>query len=99
MEELLEDARKEISGVIQPLKRDLAAISKKMNDFEASQKLLAEKYDTLLISIQEQKKHNKDSRNQIDVINRSWGKGDDVFNACKKLKSQQTRDLLSVFFC
>ena len=71
MEELLEDARREISGVIQPLKRDLAAISKKMNDFEASQKLLAEKYDTLLISIQEQKKHNKDSRNQIDVINRS----------------------------
>lgn len=71
MEELLEDARREISGVIQPLKRDLAAISKKMHDFEASQKLLAEKYDTLLISIQEQKKHNKDSRNQIDVINRS----------------------------
>lgn len=43
-EELLEDVRREI-GVIQPL--NLAAMNKKMNDLETSQKFLAEKYDTL----------------------------------------------------
>ena len=42
-EELLEDVRREISGVIQPLKADLAAMNKKMNDLETSQKFLAEK--------------------------------------------------------
>ena len=35
-EELLEDVRREISGVIQPLKADLAALNKKMNDLETS---------------------------------------------------------------
>ena len=39
-EELLEDVRREISGVIQPLKADLAALNKKMNDLETSQKFL-----------------------------------------------------------
>ena len=39
-EELLEDARREISGVIHPLKADqLAAMNKKMNDLETSQKV------------------------------------------------------------
>ena len=72
-EELLEDVRREISGVIQPLKADLAAMNKKMNDLENSQKFLAEKYDTLLIGIQEQKKHNKDSSDRIDGINTEVG--------------------------
>lgn len=72
-EELLEDVRREISGVIQPLKADLAAMNKKMNDLDTSQKFLAEKYDTLLIGIQEQKKHNKDSSDRIHGINTEVG--------------------------
>ena len=48
-EELLEDVRREISGVLQPLKADLAAMNKKMNHLETSQKILAEKYDTRLV--------------------------------------------------
>lgn len=68
-EELLEDVRREISGVIQPLKADLAAMNKKMNDLETSQKFLAEKYDILLVGIQEQKKQNKDSSDRMDGIN------------------------------
>lgn len=67
-EELLTDVRGEISGMIQPLKADLGAINKKMNDLETSQKFLAEKYDALLIGIQEQKKHNKDSSDWIDKL-------------------------------
>lgn len=58
--------------MIQPLKTDLEAINKKINDLETSQKFLAEKYDALLIGIQEQKKNNKDSSDRTDVIHRSW---------------------------
>ena len=72
-EELLEDVRREISGVIQLLKTDLAAMNKEMNDLETSQKFLAEKHDTLLIGIQGQKKHNKDSSDQIDAISTEVG--------------------------
>lgn len=58
-EELLEDVKREISGVVQLLKADLVAMNKKTNDLETSEKFLAQKYDTLLIGIQEQKKHNR----------------------------------------
>ena len=72
-EELLEDVRRELSGVIQPLKADLADMNKKVDDLETSHKFLAEKYDTLLVGIQEQKKHIKDLSDRIDGINTEVG--------------------------
>ena len=71
-EELLKDVRREILRVIQPLKADLAAMNKKMNDLETSQKFLAEKYDTLRW-YSGAKKHNKDSNDQIEGIDTEIG--------------------------
>ena len=42
------NVRREISGVIEPLKADLATMNQKTNDLETSHTFLAEKYDTLL---------------------------------------------------
>ena len=38
-------------------------------NLETSHKFLAEKYDALLVGIQEQKKHNKDLSDRIDGVN------------------------------
>lgn len=98
-DELLEDVTREVSGVIQPLKADLAAMNKKMNDLETSQKFLAEKHDTFLIGIQEQK-NNKDSSDRIDGINTEVGYArNDIYDIQLRLHANEQygrRDTLEI---
>ena len=54
--EFILDVRKEISVEIEGLKSNTAALQKKLDDIEASQKFLSNKYDTVLQTIQEIKK-------------------------------------------
>ena len=54
--EFILDVRKEISVEIEGLKSNIAALQKKLDDIEASQKFLSNKYDTVLQTIQEIKK-------------------------------------------
>ena len=66
--ELLKDVRKKISLAIELLKMELMTVNKTLNDLETSCKFLAEKYDALMTSIHDLKKHNKLSDERIDGV-------------------------------
>ena len=53
---------------IEGLKSNIAALQKKLDDIEASQKFLSNKYDTVLQTIQEIKKQNLNLENQVEKL-------------------------------
>ena len=69
--DFIKDVRREISVIIEPLRAELLGLSKRMDEIETSCKFLSSKYDTLLSTTQDLKKHNHSIDQRVMVLHRN----------------------------
>ena len=84
--EFLPNIRKEICTEIDALKVSHHDLNKRLDEIEKSQSFISKKYDTVISTITNLKKHNEDVRGQVQKIEEDISKlGNDGYDVEVKL--------------
>ena len=98
--EFLPNIRKEICTEIDALKVSLHDLNKRLDEIEKSQSFISKKYDTVISTITNLRKHNEDVKGQVqkieEDINKLGNDGYDVEVKLDELEQYARRDCLEI---